>query len=300
MSFKRLFYPSFGDMVGRGWANSIAHPWVLISSLLTHMVYLLTFFFWVPSNQDTMTNTAVEATPSASSRGITARLGYLDFIYRGLPRTDVSKYVSSTPLATSATSMWRATQVTVLKGRTRNKRPTQWWWADPVHRQQQATGRGPTANGWPITNWDLMTITAPTQMLHSTDLSKVASDCPIEYVVFVEMDTCPRCGKWRSENDPCTAKDLQVLEFRRRFKALKQRFEDILSKIKNEIMVVHKWRQAEAKNQIQVAELLHWQSKSHYSFIRLSITKMSYYWRDRLSTRTNGESFMAANAPGDV
>ena len=33
-----------GGCGGRGWAHSIARPWIPIISLLTHMVYLLPFF----------------------------------------------------------------------------------------------------------------------------------------------------------------------------------------------------------------------------------------------------------------
>ena len=64
-----------GDVGVRGWAHSIARPWVPISSLLTHIVYLLPSLSHLagpksvsarPSDPDTMTNTALEATASSS------------------------------------------------------------------------------------------------------------------------------------------------------------------------------------------------------------------------------------------
>ena len=36
------------DMMGQGWAHLIARPWVSISYLLTHIVYLLPFLsYWL-------------------------------------------------------------------------------------------------------------------------------------------------------------------------------------------------------------------------------------------------------------
>ena len=74
-----LFDPrvgGLGDVGGRGSANSMARPCVPISSPLTDVVYLLSFelFSWYqkrfrpparPSDPDTMTNTALEATASS-------------------------------------------------------------------------------------------------------------------------------------------------------------------------------------------------------------------------------------------
>ena len=73
-----IYNPSvWGYVWGRGWARSTDHPWVPISSLLTHMVYLFPFLSYLassksvsahPSNPDTMTNTAQEATAPLSRK----------------------------------------------------------------------------------------------------------------------------------------------------------------------------------------------------------------------------------------
>ena len=66
--------------VDRGWAHSIAHPWVPISSPLTHIVYLVPFLSYLagsksvstrPSDPDTMTNTALKAFASSNSKNRT-------------------------------------------------------------------------------------------------------------------------------------------------------------------------------------------------------------------------------------
>ena len=65
------------NVEGRGWDKSIAHPWVPISSRVTHMVYLLPFLSYLagsksssahPSGSDTMTNTTLKALTSSSSK----------------------------------------------------------------------------------------------------------------------------------------------------------------------------------------------------------------------------------------
>ena len=75
---------SLGVREGRGWAHSIARPWVPISSPLTHLsLIVFELFGWLqkhlrppagppvrpsarPSDPDTMTSTALEATASSS------------------------------------------------------------------------------------------------------------------------------------------------------------------------------------------------------------------------------------------
>ena len=76
----RLFDPPFGGwgyVVGRGYARSMARPWALISSPLTHLIYLLPFLSYLagskgvpvsPSVADTMTNAALEAIASSSGK----------------------------------------------------------------------------------------------------------------------------------------------------------------------------------------------------------------------------------------
>ena len=72
---RRFANPSFGVRGSRGWAHSIARPRVPTSSPLTHMVYHSPFLSYLagsksvsprPSDLDTMTNTAPEATASSS------------------------------------------------------------------------------------------------------------------------------------------------------------------------------------------------------------------------------------------
>ena len=68
---------------GHGWAHLVAGPWVPISSPLAHMVYLVTFLSYLvgskgvlahpsarPSDPDTITNTALEATASSSGKNV--------------------------------------------------------------------------------------------------------------------------------------------------------------------------------------------------------------------------------------
>ena len=45
------YYPSVWGTWGQGWAHSVARPWVHISSPLTHMVYLLTFFSYLTGSK---------------------------------------------------------------------------------------------------------------------------------------------------------------------------------------------------------------------------------------------------------
>ena len=76
LQFRRgTFRPSgLGDMGGRGWAHSIASPWVANSSLLTHMVHLLPFLSYLAGSKSvsvrphTMSNTALEAIASSSGK----------------------------------------------------------------------------------------------------------------------------------------------------------------------------------------------------------------------------------------
>ena len=68
-----------GVVMGRGWAYSIARPWVSIIDPDRHIAYLLPFLSYLagsrnvsarqpvgPGDPDTMTNTAVEAVASSS------------------------------------------------------------------------------------------------------------------------------------------------------------------------------------------------------------------------------------------
>ena len=67
-----IYDPSVWGTRRSGWANSVASPWVPISSPLTHMVHLLPFVGYLagsnsvsarPFDPDTMTYAALEATP---------------------------------------------------------------------------------------------------------------------------------------------------------------------------------------------------------------------------------------------
>ena len=81
LQFQRgTFRPPGLGAWGRGWAHSIAHLWVPISSPLTHMVYLLPFLSYLagskrvaarPSDPDTMTNTTLESIASSSGKNET-------------------------------------------------------------------------------------------------------------------------------------------------------------------------------------------------------------------------------------
>ena len=81
MCGRRFATPRFGVRGSRGWAHSIGRPWVPTSSPLTCMVYLLPVLSYVilraakafppahpPTDPDTMTNTALEATASWSGK----------------------------------------------------------------------------------------------------------------------------------------------------------------------------------------------------------------------------------------
>ena len=62
-----------GDVSGRGMAHSIAHPWVPISSPLTHSYRFFQLIIWLqkrfrPSDPNTMTYTALEATASSAGK----------------------------------------------------------------------------------------------------------------------------------------------------------------------------------------------------------------------------------------
>ena len=63
VSSRRFVIPAFGTRENREWAHSVARLWVPISSLLTHMVYLLPFWSYLavpksvcarPPDPDTM------------------------------------------------------------------------------------------------------------------------------------------------------------------------------------------------------------------------------------------------------
>ena len=65
-------FREFGGTWGRGWAHSIARPWIAISSPLTHGLSLIVFSYLAGSKSvsapDTMTNTGLEAIASSSGK----------------------------------------------------------------------------------------------------------------------------------------------------------------------------------------------------------------------------------------
>ena len=76
--FSKLFPPPVWGVIGTwevwGWAYSIAHPWVPISSPFTHIFYLLSFLSYLAGSKSVSVqprydaNTDLEATASSSGK----------------------------------------------------------------------------------------------------------------------------------------------------------------------------------------------------------------------------------------
>ena len=135
--------PSVWGTWESGWAHSVAGPCIPISSLLTHMVYLLLFFelfSWLqkrfrPSDPNTITNTALEVTASSSgknSRHVDSRrlpnhyssAGTIKYMYR-IPY--VAKTRTCQPTSLKSTPEPGLELQSVRKSGERNKRVDKSW-----------------------------------------------------------------------------------------------------------------------------------------------------------------------------